>query len=414
MRQLSFAFIGVFFCVLSCSQPNPKQNEETPFFPLLAWDDVRDESTIKLMAECGINLIAFTPPELLDACEKHGVKAILFDERITPRWDLPYDAEKGNKVLREIIELYNDHPAVYGYHLKDEPDGNQLPELGKSSRLVNELAPGKWAYVNLPPGLGDWYDTTYVQMFVDYCAPKFISYDNYAIGESDPYGFSWGYWANIWDIRSASLRNNIPFHTILLTAAHFSYRAPSFNDLALQIYGALAYGAQGFGYYKFVGETLHLTEAPELGNWHGAPLDEFHEVNPIPYYNLRKMNKRIQNMAPILLRLKSEDVYHIDGDSIPQRNHGIRETSLIQGMEAGVSFIIGEFTHIEDHSTWLMIVNKNLKGSTFLRPRFADNVDTSTIKILSQVTGEFIDWPGIWYSLDPGQGVLLRVELKKD
>lgn len=118
-------------------------------------------------------------------------------------------------------------------------------------------------------------------------------------------------------------------------------------------------------------------------------------------------------MAPILLKLKSTDVYHIGGDSIPQRNHGVTDSSLIQGMDTGVAFIVGEFTHIEDNSTWMMIVNKNLKGSTFVRPQFAENVNTSSIKILSQTTGEFIDWPGPWFSLSPGHGVLLRVELKQ-
>ena len=43
---------------------------EKPFFPLTAWDDVRSEETIRKMAECGVNLIAFVPPNLLDACEK--------------------------------------------------------------------------------------------------------------------------------------------------------------------------------------------------------------------------------------------------------------------------------------------------------------------------------------------------------
>lgn len=118
-------------------------------------------------------------------------------------------------------------------------------------------------------------------------------------------------------------------------------------------------------------------------------------------------------MAPVLLKLKSKDVYHIGGDSIPQRNHGVTESSLIQGMQAGVAFIVGEFTHSEDNSEWLMIVNKDLKGSTFIRPTFSDRVDPSSIKILSQVTGEFIDWPGIWFSLEPGQGVLLRVETRE-
>ena len=45
----------------------------------MAWDDVREESTIKKMAECGINSIAFVPPDFLDACQKYQVKAIVFD-----------------------------------------------------------------------------------------------------------------------------------------------------------------------------------------------------------------------------------------------------------------------------------------------------------------------------------------------
>ncbi len=402
------------FLLVSAGLVNGQQIKtgNTSFFPLMAWDDVRDETTIKKMADCGINLIAFTPAKLLEACNKHKVKAILFNDKITPRWDVSFKADSANKAIRETIKKYNNHPAVYGYHLKDEPDGNQLYELGKSARLVNELAPGKWAYINLPPGLGGWYDSTYIQLFIDQCHPKFLSYDNYAIGEGDKYGFSWGYWANIWDVRSASLRNNIPFHTILLTAAHFGYRPPSFNDLMLQIYGALAYGAQGLAYYKFVGETLHVTQAPDLGNWNGAPLDEFHDINPIPYYNLKKINKRIQVMSPILLKLKSTDVYHIGGDSIPQRNHGITGSSWIQGMESGYAFIVGEFTHVVDGSKWMMIVNKDLKASTFVRPKFSQKVNTATIKIFSQTTGKLIDWPGPWFSLEPGQGVLLKVDIK--
>lgn len=409
LSLISLVIGNLFFC--ACQQePKSEKNVDDVFFPIMAWDDVRDEETIQKMAEAGINMIAFTPPELLDACEQHGVKAIVFDARVTPKWDEQFDAEKGNAALKDLITKYNDHPAVYGYHLKDEPDGNQLYELGKSARLVNELAPGKWAYINLPPGMGDWYDKEYLQLFVDQCEPKFISYDNYAIGESDPYGFSWGYWANIWDIRSASLRNNVPFHTILLTGAHFSYRIPSYDDLSLQIFGALAYGAHGLAYYKFVGETLSVLGAPELGNWRFAPLDEFGDITP-SYYNVKNLNKRVQAWAPTLLKLRSDDVYHVGGD-IPDRNHGVTDTSLIQGFEAGHSFIVGEFTHTEDGSKWIMVVNKDLKGSTFLRPTFSESVDPDAIQLLSHATGELIEWPGIWYSLAPGQGALLKVALK--
>lgn len=112
-----------------------------------------------------------------------------------------------------------------------------------------------------------------------------------------------------------------------------------------------------------------------------------------------------------LLKLKSDDVYHIGGD-IPDRNHGVTDTSLIRGFENGHSFIVGEFIHQEDGSRWIMIVNKDLQNSTFLRPKFADNVDVNSIELLSHATGKLTEWPKIWYSLSPGQAALIKIKTK--
>jgi len=383
--------------------PVSSQSEFRSFFPLMAWDDVENEESIAKMAGCGINSIAFVPPHLLDACSRHGIKAIVYDERVTPNWDKPFDSAKANSVLPELIEKYNTHPAVYGYHLKDEPDGNQFPELGKSTEVVNRMAPGKWAYINLPPGMGDWYADTYLQQFVDICKPPVISYDNYAIGETGT--FSYGYWANMWDVRKAALRNGLPFHTILLTAAHFNYRVPTDADLRLQVYGALVYGARGIGYYKIRSRPLAVLGAPDLGNFRQAPLDEFDEPTAM-YPILRNLNRQLSNLVPTLLKLRSDDVYHIG--EMPERNHGLTSSTLVKGLTAGTEFILGDFTHEEDQSRWVFIVNKDLKNSTFCRPEFAQPV--KRLRYLSPITGQLAEFPAPWYALAPGQGVLLKLE----
>ncbi len=367
----------------------------------MAWDDVEDEATIQKMAECGINMIAFVPPRLLDACNKHHVQAIVLDQRVTPNWDQPFDSKRANAVLPELIKKYNRHPAVYGYHLKDEPDGNQLVELGKSAALVRKLAPGKWPYINMTPGMGDWYATNFLQLYVDTCKPPILSYDNYAIGEA--VDFSYGFWANISDIRGAALRNNIPFHNIILTAAHFNYRVPTAADLRLQMYGSLVYGAKGIAFYKFRSRPLAVLGAPDLGNFRLAPLDEFDEKTET-WSSLRNINHQIKNLAPVLLKLHSDDVYHIG--EIPERNHGLRETNLLSNLEAGEQFIIGEFTH-KDGSRWMMIVNKHLKMSTFCRPKF--KTAPKKIEYVSPITGQLAPFPAPWYALAPGQGVLLKL-----
>ena len=63
-------------------------------------------------------------------------------------------------------------------------------------------------------GAGDWYKSEYLQRFVDECKGLVLSYDNYSLIGED--GFSDNYWTNLWDVRLASLRNNLPFHTIVL------------------------------------------------------------------------------------------------------------------------------------------------------------------------------------------------------
>jgi hypothetical protein len=391
--------VGLLLVLFAATADAVERDEN--FFPLMAWDDVENEATIQKMADCGINMIAFVPPRLLDACKKHHVQAIVFDQRVTPNWDQPFDSKRANAILPELIKKYNRHPAVYGYHLKDEPDGNQLVELGKSAELVRKLAPGKWPYINMTPGMGDWYATNFLQLYVDTCKPPVISYDNYAIGEA--VDFSYGFWANISDVRGAALRNNIPFHTIILTAAHFNYRVPTAADLRLQMYGSIVYGAKGLAFYKFRSRPLSVLGAPDLGNFREAPLDQFDEKTET-WNSLRNINHQIRNLAPVLLKLHSDDVYHIG--EIPERNHRLRETNLLSGLEAGEQFIIGEFTH-NDGSRWMMIVNKDLKMSTFCRPKF--KTAPKKIEYLSPITGELAPFPAPWYALAPGQGVLLKL-----
>jgi hypothetical protein len=94
-------FLGVF--IYETAECQTKQRTEN-FFPLLAWDDVRDEATIRKMADCGINSIAFVPPRLLNACAKYNMKGIIYDERILPVYYNEYSSERADLVLRELIK----------------------------------------------------------------------------------------------------------------------------------------------------------------------------------------------------------------------------------------------------------------------------------------------------------------------
>ena len=49
------SLLGMLTVITACQQPKEEATEPfdmNSFFPLMAWDDVRDESTIQKMSEC--------------------------------------------------------------------------------------------------------------------------------------------------------------------------------------------------------------------------------------------------------------------------------------------------------------------------------------------------------------------------
>src|SRR3954469_4256810 len=90
-------------------------SSDRPQFPLMAWDYVDDRDTLKAMQECGITSIAFVRANMLDACQEYGLKAIVFDERISgSNWSKPFDGDQAVRNLPAVIKEVGNHPAVLG------------------------------------------------------------------------------------------------------------------------------------------------------------------------------------------------------------------------------------------------------------------------------------------------------------
>jgi hypothetical protein len=400
MRFLNALLISGVITLLLLARAKGSTNE---VFPLMAWDYVGDEKVMKAMQDCGVNLVAFVRPEMLDACQRHHLKALVLDEKATgDHYGNPFDGKRAEENLPALIQKVNKHPAVYGYHIKDEPGPVEFPALAKAVAVVRDLAPGKWPYINLYPGMGQDYDS-YLEQFVKICNPTILSYDNYPLGEDGT--FSYGFWVNIAQVREAALKHQLPFWNIILTAPHWNYRELTQADLRLQMYGSLVYGAKGITFYKFIAASLPILQAPDLGNFRMAPLDQFGEKTATWEW-LRNFNHQVQNIGPTMLKLRSDDVYHIGGD-LPDRNHRPTERNLVKKIDG--EFVVGDFTH-EDGTRYVMIVNKNLTRSYRCMPEF--HVAPKTLQYVSSWTGKVEKYPMPFYTyfLAPGQGVLLRLE----
>ena len=264
--------------------------------------------------------------------------------------------------------------------------------------MIRELAPGKWPYINLYPNyanaqqLGTSTYEEHLDRFITACKPTVLSYDHYAL--MDDGTLRQGYWRNLEQMRRAGLKFGLPFWNIVLTVGHFNYREPTAADLRFQVYTTLVYGGRGIAYFTYF--------APQVGNYRGAPIDQFGHATPT-WQRLQNVNLQIEKLAPALLELNSTDVYHFG--SAPEGVRSPGPSSLVQGMNAG-EFVAGDFTHT-DGSRYVMIVNKDFLKSRSCAPRFA--VAPKRIQMISPYTGRLTDFAGEQQWLAPGQGVLLKI-----
>lgn len=387
-----FAILAALLWMLSASAL-----AEEPMFPLMAWGHTPgDPAVLQKMRACGITVAGFVAPSALDACRDAGLKAIVSDPRTAGYDWTKVDPAVARANVESLTNEVKDHPAVYGYLLRDEPSAAMFPGLGAVAAAVKEFHPGAWPYINLfpnyaePDQLGTPDYESHIKAFVEACKPTALSYDHYALFEGG--GLREGYFANLESMRKAGLEHNLPFWNIVLTSAHFNYRETTDADVRFQVYSSLAYGARGIAYFTYF--------TPNWGNYRLGPIDQFGNETPT-WGKLRTVNLQVAKLAPALLKLRSDRVYHF-GD-VPRGAAGPDAESLIESIEGPM--LVGDFTH-EDGSRYVMVVNKSFTNSVPCQPRLRASAGLEQVSAYTGLTQPF-GGEGVW--LAPGQGTLLRI-----
>ncbi|WP_435020469.1 hypothetical protein TA3x_001846 [Tundrisphaera sp. TA3] len=378
--------------------PNPaRADEPAAFFPIMAWNAPPDDpAALRKMRECGINVAGFVRIEGLDRCRDAGLKAIVSDPRLDADWT-QVDPAKVRGRIAEVVKQARDHPAVYGYYFRDEPSAALFPGLRVAVDAVRELHPGAWPYINLlptyatPEQLGTPTYDAYLERFVAECRPTTLSYDHYALMEGGT--LRAGYFANLAAMRGAAVKHGLPFWNIVLSVAHFNYREPTAADFRFQAYTSLAYGARGLAYFTYFGSTT--------GNYRMAPIDAFgHETATWGW--MRDVNLQVAQLAPTLLKLKSDRVYHFG--EIPDGCAGPDDQSLVKAIAGPI--LVGDFTH-EDGSRYILVVNRSTTASIPGLPQLRD--PSLKLEKVSAYTGKVAPLAGEDVWLAPGQGALLKL-----
>ena len=397
-RLVALAGLLVSLAAMSSLADEPRLTPEE--FAILPWGRTPgDDKVLREVYDCGFNLAGFVAPDGVDAVGRAGLKCIVSDERITSgvAEGLADEAAVADRVARAVGPL-RDHPAVYGWYLRDEPAAGAYDMLAAWSRAVRATAPNHRPYINLFPiyatkqGLGvDTYGQ-YVDLFATKVRPAFLSYDNYSLMADG--SLRDGYFENLEVMRAASLKHGMPFWNIVLSNGHFRYSEPTEAGLRFQMYTTLAYGGRGISYFTYF--------TPPIGNYRLGPIDPFGDKTPT-WHALRRTNLQIHKLGPTYLRLTSVNVFH--HPDVPQGCAPIASAKVV-GAVGGGDFCVGEFTG-PDERPFAMVVNKSLREScrfsvTFKAP--------GRVQMVNPYSGGTQAWAGENDWLAPGQGMLLTVE----
>ena len=126
---------------------------------------VRDEKDVALWKELGFNLamsFVYDPNtcekesmlRTLDACEKEGLRVILYDKRTDYHTLLAQGEEAFLSGVKEAVRDFGSHGAVFGFFTGDEPAAESEKELNAAAyalKAVKAAAPHLTPYCNLFP-----------------------------------------------------------------------------------------------------------------------------------------------------------------------------------------------------------------------------------------------------------------------
>ncbi len=268
------------------------------------------ERHVREISECGINFITCLRPEkpgILDAFAKYGVGAIVSD--IVPGWwggngDNAGKLAETNPLsqYKEAAAKFADHPAIWGIDVGDEPSALDFPYYGRVIDTVNGAFPNQFAYLNLYPNyasvaknnavetvnqLGTATYAEHIERYIENVPTDYICYDYYMYSASVA-----GAYENLRIVSDACLRTGRSMWIVLQVNSNKPEHWISENELRVQAYSAMAFGAESIIWACYT-----------AGWWHNQVLDDNGEKTE-QYEKLRHINAELQAIGEPYMRYR--------------------------------------------------------------------------------------------------------------
>jgi hypothetical protein len=341
---------------LAAATESPKKT-----LPIMTWlgpgKDLLRPDIFKKVAEAGfsVNMSFLGDREsnlkALDLAVEAGLTLMIHDDRVAK---LVEDASLPLAPLDQVIADYKNHPALFGYYILDEPNASKFPRLGEIVRYLEVKDPLHPAYINLFPTyansqqLGTETYEQHVAAYMKTVRPTFLSYDHYPITDK---GLRPDYYRNLEVIRAAAGAANIPFWAFTLSVQHADYLPPTLGRLRLQLFSDIVYGAGGLQYFTYATPTGNDYD------WKPALIEA--QGRPTASHDLaRQVNAEVRAIEGLVLRWKSEAVFH--SDPLPEGTRPLPPGAPVRSV-GKVPAVIGIFKDGADE--YVMIVHRDYENA---------------------------------------------------
>lgn len=271
----------------------------------------RSEDHVRDLAQCGIDFVIGVERDgkLLDLLERYQVGAIV--NRVVPGWFGGNGANAGTMAEKNPLEAYEtaarsfqDHPAIWGIDIGDEPSCLDFPHYGRVAELVERAFPKQFAYLNLYAGYGmvasagteqaalELGTGDYSHYLKEYCRCVQLDYLCF-----DHYMFTTGHDRLINDLRTAATVAGA-YGRELWVVLQVNSLDPqvylSEDQLYLQAFTALAFGARCISWACYT-----------PGWWHNHVLDRNGQKTE-QYEKLKRVNAGIHSLSDVYMRYRTE------------------------------------------------------------------------------------------------------------
>ncbi len=384
--------------------------------------------TIPIVAWYGIPAQFASPERYKEMADAGFTMCVIPDGRPTTRTQLDCAAEAGIKIILQdqemltnpgmVVAEFKDHPALGMYFLRDEPNTEYFPRLRQARDFLAKADSGHLAWVNLYPNYAtgeqmqasDYAD--YVDRYLDEVKPVFLSFDHYGIvRDNGRPALRPAYYANLETISRAARKHHIPFWAFALTTSHGPFEIPTEEELKLQVFSNLAYGARGIQYFTYwtplePDGSFVFHDGPILADGTRTPLLDL----------VKKVNGEVKALTPSLVGLKSLGVQHVktDDPDVEKFSPG----DAIKSFSGDGQFLVGLFID-EAGNHWAFFVNRDFQQSG--KAKVTTSPDIGEVAEVSKengsltkiMTGNNLGSLVFPVELEPGDGRLFKLTKSK-